>query len=121
MRVFVGVLLGLIFSLTAAASAADLKVKVVDPQSAAVAGAQVSLLRENDAKVFATQTTSAEGVTTFRLLDAGPYQIQVLAPGFAADTVNLSSQTEITVPLRLATESETVMVTATRTPVPGRA
>jgi vitamin B12 transporter len=121
MRVCVGVFLGLIFSLTAAASPADLKVKVVDPQSAAVAGAQVSLLRQNDGKVFATQTTSPEGVATFRLLDAGPCQIQVLAPGFAADSANVSSQTEITVPLRLATESETVMVTATRTPVPGEA
>ena len=44
MRGITGVFLGLL--LAAAASAADLKVKVVDPQSAAVAGAQVSLLRE---------------------------------------------------------------------------
>jgi vitamin B12 transporter len=121
MRVFVGVFLGLIFSLTTAASAADLTVKVVDPQSAAVAGAQVSLLRESDGKVLATQATSAVGAATFRVPDAGPYQIQVLAPGFAADTFNVSSQTVITVSLRLATESETVMVTATRTPVPGEA
>ena len=34
----------LLFVVLAAASAADLKVKVIDPQSAAVAGAQVSLL-----------------------------------------------------------------------------
>jgi opacity protein-like surface antigen len=34
----------LLFVFLAAASAADLKVKVVDPQSAAVSGAQVSLL-----------------------------------------------------------------------------
>ncbi len=119
MRVLVGLLFVLLLS--AAASAADFKVKVVDPQSAAVAGAQVSLLRENDAKVLATQTTSAAGAATFRLLDAGPYQIQVLAPGFAADIVDVSSQTEVTVSLRLATASETVMVTATRTPVPGEA
>jgi outer membrane cobalamin receptor len=119
MRGFVGVFLGLIFSLTAAASAADLNVKVVDPQSAAVAGAQVSLLLEDDGKVLATQATSAEGAATFRVPDAGPYQVQVLAPGFAAETVHVSSRTEITVNLRLATESETVMVTATRTPVPG--
>ncbi len=119
MRVLVGLFFVLLLS--AAASAADFKVKVVDPQSAAVAGAQVSLLRENDAKVLATQTTSAEGAATFRVLDAGPYQIQVLAPGFAADIVDVSSQTEVTVSLRLATASETVMVTATRTPVPGEA
>ena len=57
MRVLQGVFIALIFC--AAASAADLKVKVLDPQSAAVAGAQLSLVREQDGKVLATQTTSA--------------------------------------------------------------
>ncbi len=42
MRVFV--LLGVVLSFSLAASAADLKVKVLDPQSATVGGAQVSLL-----------------------------------------------------------------------------
>ena len=111
----------LVVVLSAAASAADLQVKVVDPQSAAVAGAQVSLLRENDGKVLATQSTSAEGLATLPTRGAGPYQILVLAPGFAADTVGVSSQTEITVTLRLATASETVVVSGTRTPVPGDA
>ena len=115
----VGVLLALV--LTAVASAADLKVKVVDPQSAAVAGAQVTLLRENDGKVLARQSTSAEGVATLSTPGAGPYQIQVLAPGFAADTTEVSSQREITLILRLATASETVVVSGTRTPVPGEA
>src|SRR5579864_2886292 len=115
----VGVFLALV--LTAAASAADIKVKVIDPQSAAVPGAQVSLLRENDGKVLATQSTSAEGVATLPTPGAGPYQIQVLAPGFAADTIDVSGHTEITVTLRLAPASETVVVSATRTPVPGEA
>src|SRR5579864_7569657 len=115
----VGVFLALV--LTAAASAADLKVKVIDPQSAAVAGAQVSLVRENDGRVLSTQRTSAEGVATLPTPGAGPYQIQVLAPGFAADTIDMSAQTEITVTLRLAPASETVVVSATRTPVPGEA
>ena len=119
MRVFVGVFLGLILS--AAASAADLKIKVVDPQSAAVAGAQVSLMRGNESKVLATQSTSAEGTAIFPMPGAGTYQIQVLAPGFAAETVEVSSQTELTVRLRLATTSETVVVSATRTPVPEQA
>ncbi len=119
MRVFVGVFLGLILS--AAASAADLKIKVVDPQSAAVAGAQVSLMRGNESKVLATQSTSAEGTAIFPMPGAGTYQIQVLAPGFAAETVEVSSQTELTVRLRLATASETVVVSATRTPVPEEA
>ncbi len=124
MRVFAGFFLALV--LFTAASAADLKVKVVDPQSAAVAGAQVSLVREHDGKVLATQSTSAEGAAMFRVPDAGPYQIQVLAPGFAAEsfaaeTAKLSSQGELTVKLRLATASETVVVSGTRTPVPGEA
>ncbi len=46
---------------SAAASAADLKVKVVDPQAAAVAGAEVSLVGAGG-KVLVTQTTSAEGI-----------------------------------------------------------
>jgi vitamin B12 transporter len=116
MRVFVGVFLGLVLSV--AASAADVKIKVIviDPQSAAVAGAQVSLLRES--RIVAAQNTSAEGTATFHLPDAGPYRIQVFAPGFAAETIDVSSQTELTLRLHLATASETVVVSATRTPLP---
>jgi len=121
MRVFVGVFLGVIFSLSLAAAAADLKVKVVDPQAAAVAGAQVSVVSGNEGKILSTQSTSAEGIATFRTPGGGPYQLQVLAPGFAAETVEVSGQAEITVNLRLATASETVVVTATRTPVLGEA
>ena len=116
MRVFVVVFFGLVLSV--AASAADLKIKVtvIDPQSAAVAGAQVSLLRES--RIAAAQNTSAEGTATFHLPDAGPYRLQILAPGFAAETVDVSIQPELTVRLRLATASETVVVSATRTPLP---
>jgi len=121
MRVFGGVLLGVILSVSLAAAAADLKVKVVDPQSAAVGGAQVSLIGGNDGKMLATQSTSAEGVAVFRMPEAGAFQIQVLAPGFAAEIVEVSSRAEITVNLRLATASETVVVSGTRTPVAGEA
>ena len=119
MRVLVGVLLGLVLS--AAASAADLKIKVMDPQSAAVAGAQVLLIDGNDSKVLATDSTSAEGVAMFQLPGGGPYQIQVLAPGFAAESVEVSSHPELTVNLRLATASETVVVSGMRAPVPAEA
>ena len=98
-------------------SAADLTVTVIDPQSAAVAGAQVSLVRAGTSTVLATQNTSGEGVTTFRRAATGPFRIQVLAPGFAVETVDVSSQAEITIKLRLASASETVVVSATRTPV----
>jgi vitamin B12 transporter len=123
MRAFVGVFLGAVLSvsLSLAASTADLKVKVVDPQGAAVAGAQVSLISGTENKVLGTQSTSAEGTALFQMAGGSPSQIQVLAPGFAAEAVGVSSEAEITVRLRLATASETVVVSATRTPVPGDA
>jgi len=119
MRVLVGIFL--IFFLSAVALAADLKVKVLDPSSAAVSGAQVLLVRVSDPKILSTQITSAEGHAVFHLPDAGSYQIKVLAPGFAAENVDVSSQAELTIKLRLAPASETVVVSATRTPVPGEA
>ena len=120
------VLAGLFFVLLlgAAASAADLKVKVVDPQSAALAGAQVNLMPASGGKILATQNTSAEGAALFRMPTgavSADYKVQVLAPGFAAETVSVASQAEITVRLRLATAAETVVVSATRTPVAGEA
>src|SRR5580658_7283036 len=108
----------------AAASAADLKVKVVDPQSAAVSGAQVSLLSKGIDTPLKIATTSAEGVVSFvdfkpGELSTGGYQIQVLAPGFAQQTEDVPAHPNvITIQLHLATASETVVVTATRTPLP---
>src|ERR1019366_25808 len=71
----------LLLVLLAAASAADLKVKVIDPQS--VAGAQVSLFAKGTDAPLKIATTSAEGIAAFGELPSGSYQIQVLAPGFA--------------------------------------
>jgi outer membrane cobalamin receptor len=108
----------------AAASAADLKIKVVDPQSAAVAGAQVSLLGQSGDTAVKTVSTSAEGTATFSDINAGElssgsYRVQVLAPGFAPQTRKVDARSGLlTVQLHLATASETVVVTATRTPVP---
>src|SRR4029077_3825523 len=112
----------LLFVSFAAASAADLKVKVIDPQSAAVAGAQVSLLSRGTQTFLRIATTTAEGIATFdglnsSELSSGGYQVQVLAPGFALQTSDVSATHEtLTVQLHLATASETVVVTATRTP-----
>jgi vitamin B12 transporter len=107
-----------LFVLLAAASAADLKVKVVDPQSAAVPGAQVSLFAKGTATPLKIATSSAEGIATFNELSSGSYHIQVLAPGFAAQTEDVAAHSDaITIQLHLATASETVVVTATRTPV----
>jgi vitamin B12 transporter len=106
--------------LPGSALAADLTVKVVDPQSAAVAGAQVSLLCGVDNKtVIATQTTSAEGAATLPIKQNEPCQIRVLAPGFAEDFAAVPTEPQLKIVLRMATASQTVVVTATRTPVPG--
>ncbi len=109
----------LILSLSSAATAADITIKVLDPQSAAVSGAQVTLTRNH--KILATQTTSAEGTALFRTQDSGPFTLTILAPGFAPATRELKSTAELTIQLHLASASETVQVSATRTPVPGEA
>jgi vitamin B12 transporter len=123
----------LLFVVLSVASAADLKVKVVDPQSAAVAGAQVFLFSKGSDTPLKIATTSAEGIALFSELkfgelkrdelkpgelSSGPYKLQVLAPGFAAFSEDVYDRSGvITIPLRLATTSETVVVTATRTPL----
>jgi outer membrane cobalamin receptor len=130
---FLAVCFLVVLSFSLAAIAADLKIKVVDPQGAAVSGAQVSLMRSDNGKILAAQSTSAEGVAMFHEFDAGPYQVQVLAPGFAAEraavpdlpasagAVMASPRVDMVVNLRLATAAETVVVTATRRPVAGEA
>lgn len=107
------------FLLIASAAAADITVKVLDPQSAAVAGAQVSIVSASGVPVR-TEFSSAEGLATFADLPAGDYQVQVLAAGFAPQTVSgeKASAGVITVQLHLAAATQTVVVTATRTPVP---
>lgn len=106
-------------SLITTAAATEITVKVLDPQSAAVSGATVELHAAD--KVVAVETTSAEGIATLRPPAGGQYQLTILAPGFAPETRALDMQSEVTITLRLSTASETVLVTATRTPVPGEA
>ncbi|HXJ86356.1 MAG TPA: TonB-dependent receptor [Candidatus Binatia bacterium] len=133
MRVLAGFFFSLLFFPTALA--ADLNIKVVDPQSAAVSGAQIALLcgaRKKD--VVALRATSAEGTATLFAAEiptsgktgqkwgtplADSCQIRVRAAGFAEEIVSVSGEAELKVVLRLATASQTVVVTATRAPVPG--
>ncbi len=108
--------------LIAAATAAELKIKVVDPQSAAVAGAQVEIYRGDGSTPAAVQTTSAEGLAEFRGFDSSTYHLRVLAAGFAIETADISAPNETaTVKLHLAPATETVTVSATRSLVPGDA
>ena len=60
---FLRILAGFVV-LVAAASAAEIKIKVVDPHSAAVAGAQVELFHGDTSTPAAIQTTSADGLAS---------------------------------------------------------
>lgn len=104
------------------ALASDLTVQVVDPQSAAVAGARVELFPKASERPLAVDTTSAQGLAHFNQVPANEFRIHVLAPGFKEQWQDAARDSRerglITVPLELAVASETVVVSATRTPVP---
>jgi len=110
----------------AAAPYIDLHIKVVDPHSAAVAGAQVSIYRQGEASPLEVRSTSGEGEAIFHLDDATGLRAQVLAPGFAvawSDVKQPSSSSvatliKVQIALQIAAASETVVVSATRTPAP---
>ncbi|MGA7080419.1 MAG: TonB-dependent receptor [Terriglobales bacterium] len=122
-RTFFLVGIGLVSILTSIVSA-EIKVKVVDPQDAVVAGAQVRLLKVGKAAPAAVLNTSSVGTAIFRETASGSeaYRVQVLAPGFAAEKVDVSATGEVvTVKLRVASAAETLVVTATRTPVASQA
>jgi len=105
--------------LLARASANEIRIKVVDPQSAALSGAQVQLMPAADAAPKAVQVTSAEGLATFHNACASTCRVTVLAPGFAAKTIDVSPSVElITIKLAITPAAETVVVTATRSPIP---
>jgi vitamin B12 transporter len=109
----------LLLSFSLAAFATDLKVRVVDPQNAAVAGAQVSLVSTATESLLKISISSAEGMVSFGEPASGADQIRVLAPGFAPQTISVSEDHPevLTVQLRLAAAAETVVVSATKTPV----
>jgi outer membrane cobalamin receptor len=106
------------------ALAADLHIKVVDPHSAAVAGAQVSLYRQGEATPLQVRSTSGEGEAVFHVDNAIGLRAQVLAPGFAvawSEVENSSSSAtliKLQIALQIAAASETVIVSATRTLAP---
>jgi vitamin B12 transporter len=111
----------ILLSICTSALASELTVRVVDPQSAAVSGAQVELFSQGSTRAIAIQTTSAQGTAQFRDVPSGPLRIHVLAPGFAEQWNSISDAAEnrsgVTVALQLAVSTETVVVTATRIPI----
>jgi len=113
-----------LFCVFLSSASAEIKLRVVDPQDAAIAGAEVQLLQAGKSAPATVQNTSSEGLAIFRVEPSSSYRVQVLAPGFAVETLDLSptATAEITtIKLHLATAAETVVVTATRTPVPSQA
>ena len=112
----------LLFVIIGVGFAADLKVKVVDPQSAAVRGAEVTFAVRGSGTPGKTTYTSAEGVALFNNLpvadlSADKFHVEVVAPGFARYAEDVSSASDVlTIQLHLAVESQTVVVTSTRTP-----
>lgn len=114
----VRLVLSLVFLLSVA-FAEEIKVKVVDPQAAAISGAELILSRPGSSTPLAIQNTSADGTSALNLPANGEYQLKVLAPGFAPQQLSVNgSRTTVTITLRLATSNQTVVVTATRTPLP---
>lgn len=109
--------LGILF---ASAFAADLEIKVVDPNSAAVVGAQVSIVPTEGSTPIQSALTSGEGVAAITGLPSGHYRVQVLAPGFSAFSgdVSVPESAAFTALLSIARVTETVVVSATRGPAP---
>src|SRR5205085_98750 len=83
-------------------------------QGRPVAGARVTLLASNG-DVVAVRTTTADGKAEFGSLTAE--RVDILAPGFAEVSQRVQSG-DNSIALRVATASETVIVTANDTPLP---
>ncbi|MBS1851372.1 MAG: TonB-dependent receptor [Acidobacteria bacterium] len=99
------------------ALAGTIRLKVMDQQLAAISGARVELSPAGSNAVQAVQTTLGDGMTTFAV-EGASYSVRVLAPGFGVQTIAVSPSSQITnVTLHLAPATESVVVSATRTPV----
>jgi outer membrane cobalamin receptor len=119
MRFYLRLLAVAFLSLSAFAS--ELTIKVLDPQSAAVPGAQVELFAGRSTRPVSVQQTSAQGVAFFRDVAPGDVRVHVLAAGFGEQSKNLESgdrEATVTIALQVAVAEETVVVTATGTPAP---
>jgi len=109
--------------LAAAASAAELKIKVIDPQAAAVARVRVELYVKDTTTPVAIEITSPEGMAIFHPTASASYLLRVRAPGFAEQICEVPSSIDepLIVQLHIAPAAQTVVVTATRSPVPSLA
>jgi vitamin B12 transporter len=106
------------FLFLSAAFCSELTVKVVDSQDAVVAGARVALYASSSSTPITVQWTSAEGLAVFTKLSSEGLRVEVAAPGFAAASANVEPASNgVVVSLSVASRPETVVVSATRTPI----
>ncbi len=99
----------------------DLKIKVLDPQSAVVPAARVAVYDASERVPLSVMTTGADGIAEFRNLpDRLQYNVHVLAAGFAAQDVIVRPARDevVSVQLAVAATSSSVVVSADRTPLP---
>src|SRR5437763_433701 len=94
--------LALVSLLSSFAFASDLKIRVLDPQSARVAGAQVSIYRPSDSSVLVVLTTDARGESSLPSIPRGDYKVQVLASGFSPGHASVSVPGENVATIKLA-------------------
>src|SRR5438046_9392597 len=71
-----------VISLSISALASDLTVRVLDPRSAAVPGAQVELFSAGSDRAIAISNTTGQGTVHFREVPTGDLRVRVMAPGF---------------------------------------
>jgi len=106
-----------VFLFSTSIFALDLKVHVADPSSSAVSGARVAVYAENSRQALALAESDAQGVAAFHNLKAAAVRVEVLAPGFAPLTLGVTKPGDVTAQLKLAPQSETVVVTASPSPL----
>jgi len=121
MRTIRALFLLALFSAAFIVSASEIKLQIVDPHSALVGSARVTLYGGQKTSPLAVRSASAEGVAEFHNLQPGRYRVEVLAPGFAPATqeITLDQTVSLTLHLKVANAEQTVTVTAAATPATG--
>jgi hypothetical protein len=93
---------------------------VTDPAGAAVAGAEVRLIGENNA-VIATTNTESDGQYAFSGVSPGRYRVEMESPGFRKNLVaglNLApGENHLNSQLQIGSVAESVEVSASSTPL----